>query len=120
MCNFRYSDDKTVNKSRYLFYHGKVHFMLVTERFHFYKRFKLRGINHLIFYELPNYAEYYSSFCNFLPDPKRFKNGTAQENFSSTVLYSKFDLQKLCAIVGYQRTSHMINSEKSVHMFMTE
>lgn len=115
----RYSDEKTVNRSRYMFYHGKSHFMLVTERFHFYKRYKLRGINHIIFYELPNYAEFYSSFCNFLPDPKRFKN-SALENFSSTTLYSKFDAQRLCAVVGHQRASHMINSDKSVHMFMTE
>lgn len=93
--------------------------MLITERFYFYKRYKIRGINHLIFYDLPAYAEYYSSFCNFLPDPKRFKNGQL-ETFSSTVIYSEFDAQKLCAIVGYQRATHMINSDKSVHMFMTE
>lgn len=73
----------------------------------------------MIFYDLPNYPEYYSNICNFLPDVKRFKNG-ALENFSSTVLYSEFDAQKLCAVVGQQRAMHMINSDKTVHMFMTE
>ncbi len=67
---------------------------------------------------MPHYAEFYSNFCNYLPDVKR-KN-TGLENFTSTVLYSKFDAQKLCAIVGQQRATHMINSEKNVHMFMIE
>ena len=114
-----YSDNKSIDRARYLFYHGKVHFLLLTERFHFYKRYKLRGISHLIFYDLPHYAEYYSNFCNYLPDPKRFKNG-ALENFSSTVLYSKFDAQRLCAVVGRNRATHMLNSDKSVHMFMID
>lgn len=111
-------DDKNVNKSRYFFYHDKAHFMLMTERFHFYKRYKIRGINHLIFYELPHYAEYYSSFCNFIPDVKRIKLGI--DSYSTTVIYSKFDAQKLCSVVGYDRATHMINSEKHVHMFMTD
>ncbi len=93
--------------------------MLLTERFHFYKRYKIRGINHILFYELPHYPEYYSNFCNYLPDVKRAKNG-ALENYSSTVLYSNFDAQRLCAVVGQQRATHMINSDKSVHMFMVE
>ncbi len=115
-----YSDNKSIDRSRYLFYHGKVHFMLLTERFHFYKRYKIRGINHIIFYELPHYAEYYSNFCNYMPDAKRFKNGMTTESFSSTVLYSKFDAQKLCAVVGRNRATHMMNSDKTVHMFMIE
>jgi U3 small nucleolar RNA-associated protein 25 len=113
-----YADKKSVERARYLFFHGKVHFMMLTERFYFYKRYKIRGINHLIFYELPHYAEYYPKFCNFLPDPKR-KN-LIMDNFSSTVLYSKYDAQKLCATVGQEKATHMLNSDKNVHMFMTE
>lgn len=113
-----YNDNKSTDRARYLFYHGRVHFMLVTERFHFYRRYRIRGINQIIFYDLPHYAEFYSNFCNYLPDAKR-KN-TGLESFSCTVLYSKFDAQKLCAVVGKQRATHMINSEKSVHMFMIE
>ena len=78
----------------------------------------MRGINHLIFYDLPHYPEFYTNFCNYLPDIKRKKVGL--ETFSSTVLYSNFDAHKLCAIVGHQRATHMISSDKSVHMFMIE
>ncbi len=75
----------------------------------------------MIFYDLPHYPEFYSNFCNFLPDAKRSaKNSSHLGNFTSTVLYSKFDAQKLCPIVGQQRATHMLNSDKNVHMFMTE
>lgn len=83
----------------------------------FYIRYRIRGINNIIFYELPHYAEFYSNFCNYLPDPKREASGMI--NFTATVLYSKYDAQKLCAVVGKQRATHMVNSDKNVHMFMT-
>lgn len=35
------------------------------------------------------------------------------------VLYTKFDVQRLAEIVGTERAGHMINSKKSVHMFVT-
>ena len=92
--------------------------MLVTERFHFYRRYRIRGINHLVFYDLPHYADFYSNFCNYLPDTKR--KSTGLDSFSCTALYSKFDAQKLCAIVGKERATHMLNTEKTVHMFMIE
>lgn len=34
-----YTDKKSIDRARYLFFHGKVHFMLLTERFFFYKRY---------------------------------------------------------------------------------
>lgn len=36
-----------------------------------------------------------------------------------TVLYSKFDVNRLCAIVGTLRCQKMIASEQSVHMFVS-
>jgi U3 small nucleolar RNA-associated protein 25 len=38
-----YSDKKSVDRARYLFFHGKVHFMLLTERFFFYKRYSRKN-----------------------------------------------------------------------------
>lgn len=36
-----------------------------------------------------------------------------------TAVYSKFDALQLSAIVGFDRASRMISSEKHVHMFMS-
>ena len=43
-----YSDKKSIERARYLFFHGKVHFLLITERFFFYKRFILKKIFYII------------------------------------------------------------------------
>ncbi|KAL5008092.1 hypothetical protein ScPMuIL_013673 [Solemya velum] len=111
-----YSSDKVISKARNQFFHRKVHFLLYTERFHFYKRYRIRGIRNLVFYELPHYPHFYSELCNMILDPKKQKE---TDNLSTTILYSKYDVQKLSQIVGTERASHMINSEKIVHMFVT-
>ncbi|XP_071161411.1 U3 small nucleolar RNA-associated protein 25 homolog [Mytilus edulis] len=107
-----YTKDKTLSRSRNQFFHGNAHFMLYTERVHFYRRFKVRGIKHIIFYELPLFPHFYSELCNMLIENR-------QENSSCTVMYSQYDVQKLTEIVGSDRASHMISSSKHIHMFVT-
>ena len=51
-----------------------------------------------------------------LQDPKRKQDS---KNYTCTIIYSKYDAQRLAATVGTSRAGHMINAEKSVHMFVT-
>lgn len=39
--------------------------------------------------------------------------------WTCTVLYSKYDAQRLAAVVGVERAAQMLRSEKSVHLFIT-
>lgn len=39
--------------------------------------------------------------------------------WTCTVLYSKYDAQKLAAVVGIDRTAQMLQSKKNVHLFVT-
>ncbi|PVD26720.1 hypothetical protein C0Q70_14398 [Pomacea canaliculata] len=66
-----YATSKGIRRARIDFNKRKAQFMLYTERVHFYRRFKLRGPKHLIFYELPQYGHFYSELCNMLEDPRR-------------------------------------------------
>ncbi|CAH1792944.1 unnamed protein product [Owenia fusiformis] len=111
-----YSSDKSVSRSRTQFFQGKIHFLLYTERFHFFRRYRIRGIKHLICYELPRYPHFYSEISNFLKDPRKRQNDS---DLSCTVIYSKYDMHRLAGIVGTERASHMIKSDKNVHMFVT-
>ncbi|ESP02309.1 hypothetical protein LOTGIDRAFT_138628, partial [Lottia gigantea] len=111
-----YVKEDKLSKYRWLFFVGKVPFMLYTERLHFYRRYRVRGIHHIVFYELPHYAHYYSELCNMLKDPKRNMDNV---ELTCSVLYCKYDVQKLAETIGTERASVMINSEKSVHMFVT-
>ena len=40
-------------------------------------------------------------------------------NWDITALYTKYDAQKLAAMVGNERAAQMIHAQKNVHMFVT-
>ncbi|KAM5163917.1 U3 small nucleolar RNA-associated protein 25 homolog [Mantella aurantiaca] len=110
-----YTDKPGISRARQFFLKGERQFLLVTERFHFYKRYTLKGIRNLIFYELPTYPHFYSEVCNMM---KAWKQGE-EATWTCTVLYSKYDAQRLTAVVGAERAAQMLQSKKNVHLFVT-
>eukprot|EP00850_Spirogloea_muscicola_P022785 SM000311S11931 [mRNA] locus=s311:106610:112559:- [translate_table: standard] len=80
--HYRYTKQSDISRSRSWFFHGKRSIMLYTERAHFYHRYRLRGIQELIFYSLPDNAHFYAELLNLL-------EGAA--NPRCTVLFTKFD-----------------------------
>ncbi|KAL3875210.1 hypothetical protein ACJMK2_038135 [Sinanodonta woodiana] len=113
-----YSTYKNTSRVRNQFFHGKVALMLYTERIHFYKRYSIRGINHIIFYGLPLYGHFYSELCNMLQDKKK-RTGAGVNHQTCTVLYSRYEAQRLSDIIGTDRAAQMLNSDKGIHMFVT-
>ncbi|KFV78259.1 Digestive organ expansion factor, partial [Struthio camelus australis] len=110
-----YTKKAGICRARRFFLKGDRQFLLLTERFHFYKRYTIKGIRNLIFYELPTYSHFYSEICNMM---KATDNGM-DATWTCTVLYSKYDAQKLAAVVGIDRTAQMLQSKKNVHLFIT-
>ncbi|XP_061204318.1 U3 small nucleolar RNA-associated protein 25 homolog isoform X2 [Neopsephotus bourkii] len=110
-----YTKKAGVCRARRFFLKGEKQFLLFTERFHFYKRYTIKGIRNLIFYELPTYSHFYSEICNMM---KATVNGV-DATWTCTVLYSKYDAQKLAAVVGIERAAQMLQSKKNVHLFVT-
>ncbi|XP_077394844.1 U3 small nucleolar RNA-associated protein 25 homolog [Festucalex cinctus] len=110
-----YSSKSEVSRARHFFLKGDKHFMLFTERFHFYKRYTIKGIQNLIFYGLPSFPHFYSEVCNMLT-----AGGQGEEaSWTCTAMYSRFDAHKLAAITGAQRAGQMLHSNKSLHLFIT-
>ncbi|KAE9403904.1 digestive organ expansion factor, partial [Gymnopus androsaceus JB14] len=58
-----YSTNQEISRARQAFFSGHKSFLLITERFHFYKRYKLRGIRNLVFYGPPDHPQFYSELC---------------------------------------------------------
>ncbi|KAF0302899.1 Digestive organ expansion factor [Amphibalanus amphitrite] len=115
-----YTKDGRVSRARDMFFHGKRHILLYTERFHFFRRYRIKGIRHVIFYGLPLYPQIYSEIMNLMQD--MYQNRRAARNsggMTCTVLFSRFDRLKLARVVGAERAAAMIDSEKQVHMFIT-
>lgn len=111
--DLRYSSNAEISKARTLFFKGKKSFLLVTERFHFYRRYKIRGAKTLVFYSLPDHAQFYSEYMKtpFLPG----KNGQGdlvdvdEGEVSSRVLFSRFDVLKLERVVGSSDARRMLS-----------
>ncbi|XP_065792352.1 U3 small nucleolar RNA-associated protein 25 homolog isoform X1 [Muntiacus reevesi] len=110
-----YTQKSGVSRARHFFLQGEKQFLLLTERFHFYKRYTIKGIRNLIFYELPTYPHFYSDVCNMLRATSRGEEAA----WTCTVLYSRYDAQHLAAVVGVERAAQMLQSKKNVHLFIT-
>ncbi|CAJ1074045.1 digestive organ expansion factor isoform X1 [Xyrichtys novacula] len=110
-----YSSKSEVSRARHFFQKGDKQFLLFTERFHFYKRYTIKGIQNLIFYGLPSYPHFYSEVCNMLAAGGQREGAS----WTCTALYSRYDAQKLAAITGAQRAGQMLHSSKAVHLFIT-
>jgi U3 small nucleolar RNA-associated protein 25 len=102
-----YTKNSELSRSRSAFFHGTAKFMLLTERFYFFRRYHIRGIQHLIFYQLPLNSHFYSELVNLLPS----------NNSSVISLYARQDLLALERIVGTERATTLIKATNNTHMF---
>jgi len=113
-----YSKRSNISRSRTLFLEKRKHFLLFTERFYFFYRYRIKGIKHIIFYGLPLYPQFYPEILNFMDTS--VENSSSGSAASCTVLYSKFDALKLERILGSDRSRQLLTSTKDVHMVMAD
>ncbi|KAI3382961.1 hypothetical protein SNEBB_003123 [Seison nebaliae] len=108
-----YSTEKDINKARALFYHGQIHYLLVTERFHFFRRYCIRGGRYILFYDIPYYPIFYSEFSNMLEtDEKFFEDYPISDKISRVnVLYHSEEEDALTNLMGEKLTEKLLNSK---------
>ncbi|KAF8499653.1 digestive organ expansion factor [Russula emetica] len=99
-----YSTNQDISRARQAFFSGKKSFLIITERFHFYRRYKIRGIRNLIFYGPPDHAAFYTEFLSypFLDD------GVEPSDVTCRVLYSRYDWFKMERIAGTKGASQLM------------
>ncbi|CAJ1975879.1 unnamed protein product [Sphenostylis stenocarpa] len=103
-----YTTQSDISRARLWFYEGSRKVMLYTERSHFYHRYKIRGVQNLIIYSLPERKEFYPEIVNMLD---------GSNNMTCTVLYSCLDKFRLERIVGTTPAKRMVAAEKGVFVF---
>ncbi|KAL7593024.1 hypothetical protein Lser_V15G33509 [Lactuca serriola] len=103
-----YTEQSDISRARVWFFQGKRKIMLYTERAHFYHRYKIRGIQNLIIYSLPERKEIYPEIVNMLE---------GSHSMNCTVLFSRFDLLRLERIVGTTPAKRMVTSDKRIFTF---
>ena len=114
-----YTKDKKISRARTLFFHGGTRFLLYSERAHFFRRIKIKGVRHLIMYQPPVWSNLYPEIVNFMHESNQNPNVHVGKSMTVTVLYSKYDLLQVSAIVGSEQVSKMMRSRKQTHMFST-
>lgn len=112
-----YTSDAKVARARNLFFRGRRRLLLYTERFHFYRRYRVKGVRQLVFYELPSLPHFYPELCQLL-QPIMQRNQVAA-SFSCSALYCRQDALPLAAIVGAQRTARLLHSDRSLYAFVS-
>jgi len=110
-----YTEENKVAKARQLFYFGARQFLIYTERCHFYHRYKIKGIRHIIFYEPPIYPRFYTELVGMLsPELQGKKFVEDKLHFTATTLFSNHDTLQLGAVVGYSNAVKLIQNKKSI------
>ncbi|KAF8639569.1 hypothetical protein AX17_001471 [Amanita inopinata Kibby_2008] len=101
-----YSSNQDISRARQAFFLGKKPFLLISERFHFYKRYKIRGIHNLIFYGPPDHPQFFTELLTY----PFLDEGVEASDVTCRVLYSKYDWFKLERIVGTDSAVELIKA----------
>lgn len=110
-----YSSNTEISRARTQFFKGKRAFLIVTERFHFYRRYKLRGARTIVFYALPDHAAFYAEFLA-MPFAAAASSGAGVDesvdasDVRAHTLFSRFDVLKLERVVGHGDARRMLGS----------
>ncbi|VIO92755.1 Uncharacterized protein BM_BM6511 [Brugia malayi] len=104
-----YAKEGKVAKARALFYKKEKKFMLITERFHFYRRYNIKGIGSLTFYQPPAQPKFYHEMIN-----------QVDCNYAHVrMLYTKFDFLRMAHIFGDVCTRQIMFSTKTSHALVS-
>ncbi|KAJ3540821.1 hypothetical protein NMY22_g4141 [Coprinellus aureogranulatus] len=98
-----YSTNQDISRARLAFFKGEKSFLLVSERFHYYKRYKLRGIRNLVFYGPPDHPQYFTEFMSY----PFLDEGVDPSDVTCRVLYSRYDWFRLERIAGTEAAAEL-------------
>ncbi|KAE8195718.1 hypothetical protein CF328_g4348 [Tilletia controversa] len=110
-----YSNNREIARAREAFFSGKKDFLIITERFHFYRRYVLRGARTLVFYGLPLHSGYYAELAGmpFAVGQGKGEGGDEGEgavdpsDVSIQSVFCQYDFLRLEGVVGRKRAMGM-------------
>ncbi len=118
-----YARVSEVGRGRARFLQGRKPIMLYTGRAHYFLRHAIKGAKHVIFFGLPEHAEFYPKIINNITTVTT-NDGEEEEQQqqishdpSCLVLFTKYEAHALERIVGTSHCNQMIKSDKSTFVF---
>ena len=106
-----YSDPKDMARARAYFADKRRRVLIYTERAQFYNRHRIRGINDMYFYQLPEHPQFYAELGNFVEEATSADGATTISTIQ--VAFGRFDILRLERIVGTARAKKMLGSKHS-------
>lgn len=127
-----YCSNTEIARARSKFMDGHAKIMLVTERFHFFRRYQIRGIRHLVFYGLPEFPEFFAEWLEMIGNLRK-KASEEEDEISEAkrprklrpvregeldlevadvpVMIAPLDYLKLERIVGTERARNLLEMQ---------
>lgn len=115
-----YTKDGKVARARDMFYPSGAHFLLYTERSHFFRRPRVKGIRHLVFYQPPTWPHFYPEMVNLMQAANQNPRDGLEHHMTVTVLYTKYDIIQLSGILSTENAQEIVTNPKKTHLFVTE
>ncbi|KAI0242266.1 rRNA-binding ribosome biosynthesis protein utp25 [Massospora cicadina] len=109
-----YTDKPNMTRDRMAFASSKIRLLLYTGRCHFYRRFKSKGADQIVFYGLPDYGSHYPELINSANPPN--PHGLDPQ-VQVTSLFTIYDTLKLERILGMARTQKACHGVQSILVF---
>ncbi|KAG9086798.1 rRNA-binding ribosome biosynthesis protein utp25 [Ceratobasidium sp. 370] len=104
-----YSSNQDISRARQAFFKGTKPVLVITERFYFFRRYKVRAIKHLTFYAPPDHAQFFTEILSF---PFLDDETVSAADVQVTCLFSKFDYMRLERIEGSTEAARMCTQSK--------
>ncbi|KAJ2912720.1 hypothetical protein MD484_g7691, partial [Candolleomyces efflorescens] len=101
-----YSSNQDISRARLAFFKGEKSFLLVSERFHFYKRYKIRGIRNVVFYGPPDHPQYFTEYLSY----PFLDEDVEPSDVTCRVLYSKYDWFRLERVAGTEAAAELVKT----------
>ncbi|KAI9577797.1 digestive organ expansion factor homolog [Glossina fuscipes] len=115
-----YTKKEKIARARDMFFHSAAHFLLYSERSHFFKRTRTKGIRHMIMYQPPMFPHFYAEMINLMHSSNQNARDGLEDSMSCTVLYTKYDQLLLNGILGSENTAKLLESDKPIHIYAAQ
>lgn len=115
-CISEYTPVSTVSRARTYFASQRTKMLMMTERFHHFRRFQLKGVNQVIIYGLPENPTFYQEFIRFMVRTS-LEQDVDPAVLRARIIFSKWDSLKLERIVGTKRAGVLLEGVNDVYEF---
>ncbi|XP_062132144.1 U3 small nucleolar RNA-associated protein 25 homolog [Drosophila sulfurigaster albostrigata] len=112
-----YTKKEKISRARDIFFHSGAQFMLYSERAHFFRRTRIKGVRNLIFYQPPNFPNFYSELINLMLETNQNPRDGLQNVMNVKILFTKYDVLSLSNIVGNENAMKVISGLSDSYSF---